>query len=513
MFRRVQLTGSERKPVPNAVSVDTPDPNQIIDITLLLRRKKPLPPVGHRIDRRDLAQYGADPLDAKQVDAFAGQFDLTVTEVSLERRAVSLSGTFANIRAALGVDFDDVSVFQTPDGQRFRGRKGALYLPAHLDGVVVGVFGVDNRPQARTRLKHGRPNRHAAPQPGDAWYTPRQVAGLYQFPPNLTGAGQTIGVLEFGGGFRIFDVQTYFKNLGVMNPPPITSVSVDGAVNNDNSDSTGDDEEVMLDIEIIGAVAPGASIVVYFAPDDDRGFLDAITTAVHDASRTPSVLSLSWGSAESQWTEQGRNAVNEALQEAALVGVTVCVASGDDGSKDDVDDKKNHVDFPASSPYALACGGTRLESSNGAITNEIVWNDDTGASGGGVSEYFGIPDYQKNANVPLTSSSFAGRGVPDVAGDADPYTGFDVIVDGREKTIGGTSAVAPLWAGLIACINQASAMPIGFINPELYENSAAFRDITEGSNGAFKSGKGWDACTGLGSPIGTAILKVFNPGT
>lgn len=295
MLRRVMLPGSERKPLPNAVSVDTPDPNEIIDITLLLRRRKPLPPVGTRIRREDFAEYGANPADVKQVDIFTGQFDLTVTQVSLERRAVVVSGTLANIRGAFGVDFDDISIFQTPDGARFRGRRGALYVPARLDNVVVGVFGIDNRPQAHARIKRRRSIRHAQPQPGDASYTPEKVAELYQFPSQLNGAGQTVGILEFGGGFRIFETQTFFKNLGIANPPLITSVSVDGAVNDDTGDSTGDDGEVMLDVEIIGAVAPEASIVVYFAPDDDRGFLDAITTAVHDAYRSPSVLSLSWG--------------------------------------------------------------------------------------------------------------------------------------------------------------------------------------------------------------------------
>lgn len=237
------------------------------------------------------------------IDAFAGQNDLTVRELSLERRAVVLSGTLANVTEAFGADFDSLVVFQTPDGDRYRGRRGALYIPAHLDGVIQGVFGIDNRPQVRTHLKRRNPSRHAAPQPGDTSYTPQAVAQLYQLPPNLTGSGQTVGVLEFGGGFRIFDVQTYLRNLGIRTPSRFTSVSVDGVVNQDTGDPGGNDLEVMLDIEILGAVAPEAAVAVYFAPDDDRGFLDAITTAVHDTYRAPSVLSLSWGSAESNWTK------------------------------------------------------------------------------------------------------------------------------------------------------------------------------------------------------------------
>ena len=173
-------------------------------------------------------------------------------------------------------------------------------------------------------------------------------------------------------------------------------------------------------------------------------------------------------------------------------------------------DGKTHADFPAASPWALACGGTRLESADGAIQKEVVWNNSIGSSGGGISEIFPLPDYQNSAGVPQTTSGFKGRGVPDVAGDADPTTGYEFIVDGRSVVIGGTSAVAPLWAALIARINEAIKKPVGFANPKLYNNPAAFHDITEGSNGAYQAHKGWDACTGLGSPIGTAILKALS---
>jgi kumamolisin len=266
----------------------------------------------------------------------------------------------------------------------------------------------------------------------------------------------------------------------------------------------------MLDIEVAGAVAPGANIAVYFAPNTDAGFRDAVSKAVHDATNKPSVISISWGGPESSWTAQSMTAFDEALQAAAAMGVTVCVASGDNGSGDGVDDGADHADFPASSPYSLACGGTNLQASGASITSERVWNNGAngGAGGGGVSTFFALPSYQEGLQVTKThggAQPLGMRGVPDVCGDADPETGYDVRVDGRDTVIGGTSAVAPLWAGLIARINAAKASPVGFVNPALYSHAGALRDITNGNNGTFAAAAGWDACTGLGSPNGQKV--------
>jgi kumamolisin len=269
----------------------------------------------------------------------------------------------------------------------------------------------------------------------------------------------------------------------------------------------------MLDIEVAAAVAPGAKIVVYFTPNTDQGFTDAISTAIHDTTNKPSVLSISWGGPESSWTQQSMTALDDACQSAAALGITITVAAGDNGSSDGVTDGKNHVDFPASSPHVLACGGTRLIGSGNTVTSEVVWNESAsneGATGGGVSTVFVLPAWQANHNVPL-AGSFAGRGVPDVAGDADPETGYTVRVDGQASVIGGTSAVAPLWAGLIAVANAQNKTTAGLLQPTLYAARAAsiFRDITSGNNGAFTAATGWDACTGLGSPIGTALVKLL----
>jgi kumamolisin len=195
-----------------------------------------------------------------------------------------------------------------------------------------------------------------------------------------------------------------------------------------------------------------------------------------------------------------------------LLGVTVCVAAGDNGSADiapgQAPDGRAHADFPASSPHALACGGTRLEGSGTAITSEVVWNDGSGgATGGGVSDVFDIPSWQSAANVPVSVNpgGRVGRGLPDVAGDADPATGYRIRVDGVDTTFGGTSAVAPLWAALIARINAAKGKPAGFVNPKLYKAAGVCNDITQGNNGSFAASAGWDACTGLGSPNGQKV--------
>jgi kumamolisin len=280
-----------------------------------------------------------------------------------------------------------------------------------------------------------------------------QLARLYDFPSGLNGQGQTIAIIELGGGYRTSDLKAYFSQLGIA-APKITAVSVDGGHNKPTGQGNGPDGEVMLDIEVAGAIAPATKIVVYFAPNTDQGFLDAITTAVHDNVRKPSIISISWGGPESSWTAQALQSYNQAFADASKLGVTICCASGDSGSGDGVNDGKAHVDFPASSPYVLACGGTRLDSAGGnTIVSETVWNEGTtgGATGGGVSETFPLPAWQRTAKVPpsVNSGNFVGRGVPDVAGDADPATGYVVRVAGQQTIIGGTSAVAILATKLI----------------------------------------------------------------
>jgi len=270
----------------------------------------------------------------------------------------------------------------------------------------------------------------------------------------------------------------------------------------------------MLDIEVAGAIAPGAHLTVYFAPNTDAGFLNAITTAIHDAANKPSVVTISWGGPEDSWTAQALNAFDSAFQAAAVMGVTVLAASGDHGATDGVTDGKLHVDFPASSPHVTACGGTHIQAVGTTVLSETVWNDGPhgGAGGGGVSAFFATPAWQNGLSAKSTAGTIAPlqkRGVPDIAGDADPVSGYRVRVDGQGLVIGGTSAVAPLWAGLVALINQSKGRPCGLINPTLYANQAALTDIVHGNNNGFVAVPGWDPCTGLGSPRGNALAAVL----
>jgi kumamolisin len=352
-----------------------------------------------------------------------------------------------------------------------------------------------------------------------ASFNPPQVAQLYNFPAGVNGAGQTIGILELGGGYNPSDLSTYFAGLGITEPR-VTAVSVDGATNSPNLPSTSDDPnadgEVALDIEVAGSIAPGANIAVYFTTNTSQGFLDALTTAIHDTvNGPPSIVSISWGSAESNWTAQSMTAFDEACQSAAALGITITVASGDNGSSDG--GSGNNVDFPASSPHVLGCGGTELIAANGVMQQEVVWNDQAqggGAGGGGVSSFFALPTWQTNSNVPASPTSGGGRGVPDVAGDASPETGYNVFFDGQSAVVGGTSAVAPLWAGLIALLNQQRGSNIGFANVTLYQNAEnGCNDITQGNNGSYSAGPGWDACTGLGSPNGNQLSQIFAAAT
>ena len=517
---RVQVPGSERRIDPAHDRVGDVDPGEQIDVTVYLRpRSDPdwvdaeaaKPPAERRIISREewAAAHGADGADADAVTAFATSAGLSVTGVDLARRAVSLRGTVAGVATAFEADL--AGRYQSAGGAgTYRARTGALTVPAALDGIVTSVLGIDDRPQARAHYRRAT----AAAQAPPSSYTPVQVAEAYAFPPGTTGQGQTIGIVELGGGFATADLSTYFQGLGITEPS-VTAVGVDGGSNSPGTDQNADGE-VMLDIEVAGAVAPGAAIVVYFAPNTDQGFIDAVSTAVHDATRKPSVVSISWGQSEDSWTAQARTQMEQIFTDGGAMGVTITVAAGDNGSADSVTDGQQHTDFPASAPHALACGGTRLEASGSSISAETVWNEpNDGATGGGVSRAFPRPSYQAQATVPVNvDSKAAGRGVPDVCGDADPQTGYQVRVDGADQVIGGTSAVAPLWAGLIARLNQSLGAPLGFAQPRLYPllGSASFHDITQGDNGSYAAGPGWDACTGLGSPDGAALDAALKGG-
>ena len=520
---RVEIKGSARPAFEGAIDQGPADPNQQLEVSVLLRRGSTsggIPNVAEQgalplkqrtyLSREEFTRrYGASEEDLEKVRTFAAEYGLKVVSEDPASRVVKLNGTVEAFNNSFGVN---LRRFQNSSGE-FRGRTGVLTIPADLESVVEGVFGLDNRPQASAHFRLRKKGTGVDAQAATLSYSPLQVAKAYGFPAGVTGAGQCIAIIELGGGYNTSDLNAFFSSLGIP-PPSVTVVSVDGATNQPTGDSNGPDGEVELDIEVAGAIAPGAKIATYFAPNTDQGFIDAVTTAVHDRTLNPSIISISWGGPESSWTAQSRNALNSACEDASTMGVTILAASGDNGASDGSSSGAPTVDFPSASPYVVGCGGTKLTISAGGIASEVAWNEISageGATGGGVSEVFPLPAYQQTAKVPTAPNGFVGRGVPDVSGDADPETGYNVVVDGQQAVVGGTSAVAPLWAGLLALINESLGTNVGFINPLLYsvKVESAFHDITAGNNGSYSAAPGWDACTGLGSPNGAGLLAAL----
>jgi len=558
----VAFPPSHRDPVSGARRVADIAPDEAIHLSIIVRRKPGgldnalraataahTEPMSER-RRRLAAEAGADQADLDRVTQYVTGAGMNVQSADAATRTIQVTATAAQASAAFGVS---LGRYQT-DGFSYRGREGTVHLPADLVDVVEAVLGLDNRPQARTHLRRGQPisdrelpgpatgavsllpaitaSEAAAPSPRPSpqpmWT--KQVASLYDFPSDLDGSGQTIAIIELGGGFRPEELATYFQRAAVP-APVVESVAVGGGTNNPGVDENADGE-VMLDIEVSGTVAHGAKIAVYFGTASDRGFHDVLSAAVHDTERSPSVISISWGGPEDAWTAQSHRAFDDLLIDAASLGITVLAAAGDHGAGDGVTQGNGRafVDYPASSEYMIGCGGTTLFNDNGQ-PGEVVWNDGDGwATGGGISDVYKVPRWQDvtlPANVNGTGQP--GRGVPDVAGNADNASGYIVLFDGHWEPVGGTSAVAPLYAGLVALINQALGQPVQALPQKLYGMSAAekasvFRDITAGDNSVpkskfgpavngYKATEGWDACTGLGSINGSALVQVLRSGS
>lgn len=503
MVKQMQpLPGSHRNPPGGMRPAGRIARDEQIAVSLYL---KPVEEAPAFTDRASLlasrrVEHGGD---MAAVASFAATYGLKVADSDPARRLVRLTGTAAALEKAFGTQLHRYE----GQGQTCRGRHGTLQVPADLVDRITAILGLDTRRIATPKIV---PHRGPTPPAG---FLPTDVARLYGFG-GVDASGQCIGIIELGGGYTQADNQAAFKAMALP-LPAIVAVGVDRA-SNDHADTSGANGEVALDIQVAGDVAPGARIAVYFAPNTDQGFVDAITQAVHDQANAPCVLSISWGSAEEGWTGQAIAAMGQAFKDAAQLAVTVCAASGDGLATDGVSDGKAHVDYPASDPLVLGCGGTKIVASAGKITDETVWNSNGGGTGGGVSTLFTLPSYQVTAGVPAAQMKTGGRGVPDVAGDADPDSGYRIITGGQTGIIGGTSAVAPLWAGIVAGLNAARKAPLGQIHAQLYKDPVALRDIVSGNNKAgtvgFEAGQGWDPCTGLGAPDGDRLRALFSQG-
>jgi len=526
------LDGSERRAAPGARLVGPADPAEVLSVTIHLRRKPGAPELPdeqywadtppaerHYLSHSDFAgTYGASPDDVARVSAFAREHGLEVQESDLAQRIVRVTGTTAQVSRAFGVELGQ---YETAAGH-YRGREGSISVPADLAELIEGVFGLDNRQMARRAGGGGV----IAP------VAPPQVAGLYNFPKPGSHIGrETIGLLEFSDpvagtcGYNPADINAYFTTSMGIGPgystPALTDVGVNGAT---NSPGGPYDDEVALDIEVAGAVAQGAKIAVYFTTWDENGWVLALKKAAHPQTGDPhpSVLSISWGWAELHglhdlsWSRAAIHAVHDAFREAAAFGVTVMVASGDDGSNCQVNDGHAHVYYPQSDPWVTCCGGTTIENVSGSSFDEVTWNDN-GITGGGISDVFDLPLWQKAAGVPLSVNPGhrQGRGIPDIAGYAN---GYSIVFDGANQGVyWGTSETAPLYAALTAIINSRLERRVGYLNPLLYVlgGTPVFRDIDDGGSNAangvpgYTAGPGWDACTGWGSVNGHDLLHML----
>jgi kumamolisin len=534
----VPVPGSTRQPLPGARATGRANPSATLELTLKLRRKKNLPDLTTRpkkaMTREQLAAaYGASPADVKKVTTEFENLGLRVTRTNLATRTVHVTGTTAAIEKAF-----DVKLFDYEHaGGNYRGRTGPVHVPAQLSGIVEGVFGMDNRCVVKRRPQPiPAVNRAKAGTIPSSWYTPAELATHYNFPAG-DGSGQAVGVLEFGGGYFASDLKQ-FCSLAGISEPTVKPVSVDGT---STSAQDGAEGEVMLDIEVVAGVCPKATIVVYFAAFTEQGWISILDAATQDKTNNPGVISASWGYAEDNyiWTEQAMTQINETMKDAAMLGVTICVAAGDDGSSDAVTDGNAHVDFPSSSPYALAVGGTTIPSKTSSA-KDTVWfegdglrADNGGSTGGGVSTMFARPAWQSKIEInSVNSGSIEGRVLPDIAANADwiksPYL---LVVDGSSQGNGGTSAATPLWASLITLINgeRGSAGRVGYLSPLLYAppsgngsgstvGTLGCTDVTSGNNntdkvGGYTASAGYDAVSGWGVPNGKDLLAALATAT
>lgn len=536
--RRVLENSMHRLPA-GAVRKQKTNPNRWLELTVGVRRLKQLPdlsaldskaPGERRYMTRDQLrnEYGSDPAAVEAIEKFAAAHNLVVTKDERASARLGLGGTVANLSNAFGVTLFDYS---HPTLGEFHARTTPISVPTELGSAITGVFGFNNHRMLRrlprkSRLSELRLNAAAQSRP---WFIPTELATIYNFP-NANAQNQCVGLLEFGGGVEQSDVTAYFQKIGVP-APNIHIVAVDGVSTDPTADpnSTG---EVMLDIDVAGAMAGGAKLAVYFSTFDEKGFVDCLSAVINDSANDPSVLSISWGWDENQpfnntvlWSPAAIDHVNQSFLAAAQLGITVCVSTGDDGSEAQVKDGHAHVNFPATSPYVLAVGGTTLHARKSAkgqsSLTEVVWNDGPGSgTGGGVSDVTQVPSWQEG-KVPrsINPGNFAGRAIPDVAANADPNTGYLTMSGGQLGVVGGTSASAPLWASLITRINALLGARVGNFNALLYSKigpAGVLRDITSGNNdtdglldGHFPAGPGWDACTGWGAPDGGKLLNAL----
>lgn len=486
-----------------------------------------------------LGQYAHAVMDGTQPvldhDAFVYQFgttddyigvvtdwatlnNLTIVDIQRGGATIKLLGTAGQYNTLFNINLEDIT-----DGDRvYISHAGKLTIPNDIDNVVESIAGLDN---SLTFTHDAVVSNSISPAIDPTLIsspTPLDLARAYQFPRTVgnnqsQGAGACVAIVELGGGWTTQNLTSTFSRIGLSNPT-VVDVSVDGGVNNPSD--AGASSEVMLDIYCVGSIIPSGKTVVYFAPNTFQGFIDCVIAATNDNINNPSAIGISWLSQESSWSSQLRTSFDSAFQAAIVKGITTFVASGDFGAQAVGGSPNYTVAYPASSPYVVSCGGTLITINNDyTIASEIVWKSGTSyATGGGLSGVYSVPSWQLGFSSKLypsgTVNNLTARGIPDISAMSDSYS-FFYSSSNSFGTFGGTSASSQLLAGMMGRINAYSNQRIGFINSTVYGAPTAFNDITLGNNAApasvgYSATVSWDACTGLGSPIGTAILALFS---
>lgn len=460
-----------------------------------------------RISRRALADERHKSLKKPiaRLRKFARMHGLSVVRVDPTRCRVVLRGAAADIERAFATKLRDERI----DDAHYRHPTRAPRLPEALGGIVHAVLGIDERPRGNLRSM--------ANGVADAGLWPSDIARLYGMTAKGRGAGQCIAIVEPSGGYDPADLVAACAAMNVP-VPAVRTINVGSGRNNFGADAEAD-KEVSLDIQVVAAVAPLASIAVYFTGSNEAELVDGLKQAVHDAATRPSVIVMTWGEPESFWPKAARMAMDAALADAVRLGITVVAAAGDDLASERVGDGKAHVDYPASSPYVLGCGGTSitLDAAGRAIAAETVWNTGDRGTGGGISDVYPVPAFQTAAALPKSfNDGKVRRGVPDVAAAAAEENGYRIKLNGADTIASGTSAVAPLWAAFLALINEQRGETLGLVTPLLYRNAPLLRPVTSGNNkGAgskigYNAGPGWNACTGLGTPRGPELVAALS---
>jgi kumamolisin len=485
---RAQRMGDVPDPKPMSVTLSLAPRNQADLDRFVEEVSDPASPnYGHYLTPPQFAaRYGASREQVDKVTSYLRAAGLSVDSVGPNNLLIEASGPASAMEQTFATRLSER--YDTSTKQHFYANDTEPTLPADVAAGVVGVAGLDNH----ARYRHASSPPPPAASRAFQGLTPAQLQGAYNVPATKAdGSGEKVAVFELDA-FQQANIDAFDKQFTIPAPKPIVKKIAGGT-------PLGEGQiEVELDIEILQALAPKAQQTVFEAPNTDKGIIEEYAAIVN--SGIP-VISTSWGSPEQENSMSSLKVQHALFQQAAAQGQTIFAASGDDGS-DDAKDGGRSVDFPASDPFVTGTGGTRL-----TVNKNNTYGGETGwvGSGGGSSAVFGVPRYQAD----LPHNMARRRMVPDIAADADPASGPAVFSLGKLQSVGGTSAAAPMWAGLAALSNQvatAEGTPrLGFANPTLYKlaaspaGAAALHDIVCGSNGAFTALKGYDQVTGLGS--------------